>query len=57
MAGENITSRKKNDVKNKAYEVVKAYLSKDLAETDPYGSYTGKPLDKYEKPVQDADDL
>lgn len=25
--------------------------------TDPFGSYTGRPLDPYEKPVQDADDL
>ena len=25
--------------------------------TDPNGSYTGRPKDPYEKPVQDADDL
>lgn len=25
--------------------------------TDPNGSYTGKPIDKGEKPIQDADDL
>ena len=25
--------------------------------TDPMGSYTGIPVDKMEKPVQDADDL
>ena len=25
--------------------------------TDPNGSYTGKPSDPEEKPVQDADDL
>ena len=25
--------------------------------TDPFGSYTGRALDPYEKPVQDADDL
>lgn len=25
--------------------------------TDPNGSYTGKPQDRKEKPVQDADDL
>lgn len=25
--------------------------------TDPLGSYTGRPSDPYEKPVQDADDL
>lgn len=26
-------------------------------QTDPNGSYTGRPADPYEKPVQDADDL
>ncbi len=26
-------------------------------ETDPYGSYTGVPINPGEKPVQDADDL
>lgn len=25
--------------------------------TDPNGSYTGQPVDRYEKPAQDADDL
>lgn len=25
--------------------------------TDPQGSYTGRPLNKNEKPVQDSDDL
>ena len=25
--------------------------------TDPQGSYTGKPMDPRERPVQDADDL
>ena len=25
--------------------------------TDPLGSYTGQPLDRGERPVQDADDL
>ena len=27
------------------------------SETDVNGSYTGKPKNKHEKPVQDADDL
>jgi len=26
-------------------------------ETDPFGSYTGCPKDKNEKPIQDVDDL
>lgn len=30
---------------------------KEKIETDPFGSYTGRPKDVYEKPVQDADDL
>lgn len=25
--------------------------------TDPFGSYTGRPADNNEKPIQDADDL
>lgn len=25
--------------------------------TDPFGSYTGRPADQNEKPIQDADDL
>ena len=25
--------------------------------TDPFGSYTGRPIDPTERPVQDADDL
>lgn len=30
---------------------------KEKINTDPLGSYTGRPDDPYEKPVQDADDL
>lgn len=30
---------------------------KEKIVTDPLGSYTGNPVDKGEKPVQDADDL
>lgn len=29
----------------------------NLIDTDPQGSYTGRPADPEEKPVQDADDL
>lgn len=28
-----------------------------LIVTDPNGSYTGRPKDPFEKPIQDADDL
>ena len=30
---------------------------KEKIVSDPFGSYTGRPLDANEKPVQDADDL
>ena len=30
---------------------------KNLIQTDPFGMYTGIPVDKMEKPQQDADDL
>lgn len=30
---------------------------KEKIETDPFGSYTGRPKDINEKPIQDADDL
>lgn len=29
----------------------------DMYTTDPMGSYTGRPVNREEKPVQDADDL
>ena len=32
-------------------------MKKEKIETDPDGSYTGRPKDPTEKPVQDADDL
>lgn len=32
-------------------------MKKDKIITDPNGSYTGRPLDPKEKPIQDADDL
>ena len=35
----------------------KVEKKKDHINTDPFGSYTGRPADKNEKPIQDADDL
>lgn len=29
----------------------------EVISTDPFGSYTGRPADPNERPVQDADDL
>ena len=48
---------KKNPNK-KAWEVVQAYNNSPASKAcDPQGSYTGRPEDKNEVPVQDADDL
>lgn len=30
---------------------------KEKIQTDPFGSYTGRPVNPEEKPIQDADDL
>lgn len=40
-----------------AMDVVNAYADTASKACDPQGSYTGRPKDKYEIPVQDADDL
>ena len=36
---------------------IQAIIHRHASITDPDGSYTGRPENKYEKPVQDADDL
>lgn len=46
----------KQDKQNKSSEVVKKAWPGVII-TDPQGSYTGRPKDKHEVPVQDADDL
>ena len=40
----------------KTNEVVET-LKKTGTKSDTQGSYTGRPSDKHEKPVQDADDM
>ena len=30
---------------------------KEVIATDPFGSYTGRPMDPDDRPIQDADDL
>lgn len=42
---------------DKAMEKAKRMSQFTAAKTDPMGSWTGQPLDPYEVPVQDADDL
>lgn len=37
--------------------VINQVVSMKSCRTDPQGSYTGKPVNPYEVPVQDADDL
>lgn len=44
-------SRRKEWTNDRPCEVV------DPSNTDPNGMYTGVPRERYEKPVQDADDL
>ncbi|MBR5520848.1 MAG: hypothetical protein IKU54_02520 [Oscillospiraceae bacterium] len=37
--------------------VIQSIIHQKASETDPDGSYTGKPENENEEPVQDADDL
>ncbi|MBQ4109771.1 MAG: hypothetical protein IJC74_02690 [Clostridia bacterium] len=48
---------KNSKAQKKGMEVAKEFISKDSLKFDPNGSYTGKTKNKYEEPVQDADDL
>lgn len=41
----------------KAWDIAEGYAGKEQQKTDPMGSWTGKPKDKNEIPIQDADDL
>lgn len=40
-----------------AKEIVDSIINEPPSETDPLGSYTGRPMDENAVPVQDADDL
>jgi hypothetical protein len=48
---------KKSAAQKKAEEAAKAFVSKETLKRDPSGSYTGHPVDKYDQPDQDGDDL
>ncbi len=37
--------------------IVRSIVEQEPSATDPTGSYTGRPINKNETPVQDADDL
>lgn len=41
----------------KVKKVVDAFVDKSSFKVDPNGSWTGRPENEKEKPVQDADDL
>lgn len=43
--------------KKNADEVIDSIINEPASNTDPLGSYTGRPMDEGAEPVQDADDL
>lgn len=43
--------------KDRVNRVVERMIATPPSRTDPNGSYTGKPMEMGEVPVQDADDL
>lgn len=43
--------------KKSAEQIAEEIAAQPPSPTDPDGSYTGKPVDQQEQPVQDADDL
>ena len=45
---------KSDNVMRKPRQIIADMVAED---TDPNGSYTGAPVNRNEKPVQDADDL
>jgi len=46
-----------NNKSKKTKQAIDSYTDKEGLQFDPNGSWTGLPSDKYEKPIQDADDL
>ena len=61
MRKDNSRSNKLNNLQSnaqrKAQQVVDKYVTHAQLRTDPQGSWTGKPRNSNEVPVQDADDL
>lgn len=51
-------NEKDKNKKVKNHPKVQSIVNANFApETDPFGSYTGRPVNKYDVPVQDQDDL
>ena len=46
-----------NKNKKTAQEIIDSIVNMPPSDTDPNGSYTGRPVDENAVPVQDADDL
>ena len=58
MENKNKYYRKKYDVTEKVVDMINSVNKRnDGVIADPNGSYTGTPIEAFEKPVQDADDL
>ena len=56
--GESFSPRGGGRMKKRTAEIPRAAKNPmESAQTDPQGSYTGRPDDPAETPVQDADDL
>ncbi len=49
--------KNKKIMSKKVEEVVNSYVDEHSFKLDPNGSWTGRPIYKDEKPIQDADDL
>ncbi|MBQ7876722.1 MAG: hypothetical protein IJ316_05470 [Clostridia bacterium] len=44
-------------IKKLGEEIAREFINPDTLHTDPLGSWTGTPMDRDDKPTQDADDL
>lgn len=53
--GNNVEIVQTKNVKNAP--IVNAIVNQPPSDTDPSGSYTGRPMNENETPIQDADDL
>lgn len=50
-------SKKNEQKKARIEKIVNEIANVKSSKTDPQGMYTGVPINPYEKPIQDADDL
>lgn len=52
-----VSKEKRDRIMKKARSVAKAKFNDDRIKSDVNGSYTGVPLSRGDRPIQDADDL